>query len=91
MAIKTKVTSVTATAAAISSTDTDITLENDCIIRNMDAAKTLYIGAAGVTSANGFPVAPLASLELKLRNNEVLYGIGADAGPIAVRAFQTHA
>ena len=90
MAIKTKVTSVSTTAVALTNADTDITSKGWATLTN-NSAGTVYIGGATVTTSTVYPLkqnAVLANIEIK--NNEVIYGIAASAASEVV-AFQTQA
>jgi hypothetical protein len=49
-------------------------------IRNNDSTKTLYIGGSDVTTANGFPIDKLATLDFDLSAGEQFYMISSDAG-----------
>jgi hypothetical protein len=90
MAIKVKKTTVSTTAVAITSADTDITNKGFVTLKNNSADKTCYIGPAGVTTATGFALAAgvtLANIELK--NNETLFGICGAGDEAAIAALQT--
>ena len=91
MAIKVKKTTVSTTAVAITSADTDITSKGFVTLKNNSADKTCYIGPSNVTTSTGFALPAGASLSnIELKNNEVLYGIcgTGDEAPIAALQVQ---
>lgn len=49
-------------------------------IRNNDSTKTLYIGNADVTTANGLPVDKLTTLEFDLPPTATVYMISESSG-----------
>ena len=94
MAIKTKVTSVSTTAVALTNADTDITAKGELWVMNLEAAggASVWIGGADVTVANGFTLLPQQTHgPIELKNNETLYGITNAAGGATVRTMQTQA
>lgn len=56
-------------------------------IANTHATEILYLGASGVTVANGFPVGPGATAEITRAPEAALYGIRSGAD-IDVRKFE---
>lgn len=62
------------------------TLLHDCIkwaritIHNVDNTKSLYLGGAAVTTANGLPLLKQETIQLHMSPGESLYGISSDGG-----------
>ena len=45
------------------------------VISNPDASYTVYLGGSAVTSATGYPLAPLTSISIDAGPGEVLYAV----------------
>ena len=91
MAVKVKKTTVSTTAVAITSSDTDITSKSFVTLKN-NGTNACYIGASNVTATTGFALASgetLANVEIK--NNEVLYGIYGAGESAAIACLQVQA
>lgn len=54
--------------------------------RNLSTVNTVYLGGAGVTTANGYPLEP--GQELEIAYSGPLYAIAAVAGPTLVRVLE---
>ena len=76
MAISSAQVSVTTSATLLSSTDTDGISGSSLSLVNQ-GSQTVYLGASGVTTATGFPLAAGASWSADLAPGEALYGIVA--------------
>ena len=54
-----------------------------------DSNKSIYVGGSDVTVANGFHIHPTSFRELKIANNDVLWGVSNDAdGELHIYDFQ---
>lgn len=84
MAISASVVSVSTTATKLTASAT--TSSGSSVVVTPTAA--VFIGAAGVTAAAGFPVAAGATVALDLRSDENLYAITA-SGTASVNVLQT--
>ncbi len=65
----------------------DLEGRRDMIISN-NAGQTLYIGSAGVTMNNGFPIAVGEDINLPIGVSLFLYGVGSGAGSTDVRVIE---
>lgn len=74
MAVSAAVVSVGTSATLLTTTETDQLPRFTVALYNAGAA-TVYVGAAGVTTSTGFPLAAAGTLSLDLDRGEVLYGI----------------
>lgn len=60
------------------------TLLHDCTkwarvsIHNVDNTKSLYLGGAAVTTANGLPLLKQETMQLHMSPGETLYGVSTD-------------
>jgi len=77
--------SMTQAAAVIRLAPTSGHYRHSLVIRNLDAANTVYLGAFNVTSTNGFPLKAGETITLD-RNYATVYGICA-AGLTATVAY----
>jgi hypothetical protein len=86
MAISTEVVTVTTSATLVASA-AGATLEDTIpvTIRN-DSGGTIYIGGAGVTTANGLAVPTASAISLDLAPGDNLYGIAASS--LALQVFK---
>lgn len=68
----------------VSGTDHEVFTElvGQAVVFNTDATNTVYLGAAGVTAATGFPLAAGASLSLQAVDSETLWGITGGASVV---------
>lgn len=75
--------SITAEQNALSTTAEIVAaadqLRHSCTVKNLDAAIIIYVGPAGVTSANGMSVAAGASIMLKTTGP--VYAVAASGTP----------
>jgi len=74
MAVSAAVVSVGTSATLLTVTETDQLPRFTVALYNAGAA-TVYVGAAGVTTSTGFPLAAAGTLSIDLDRGEVLYGI----------------
>ena len=79
--------SMTQTAAVIMAAAAPAHYRYSITIRNLDAANTVYLGAASVTSATGFPLKPGESFTLD-RNDAAIYGICGSGLTATVAYFE---
>lgn len=49
-------------------------------IRNNDSTKTLYVGGASITTANGLPVDKLTTIDFDLPAGEQMYMVSTENG-----------
>ena len=56
-------------------------------VHNLDNTRSIWVGAADVSSTTGFPLFKLDSLELILNPNETLYAI-TDSGTVSLAYFK---
>ncbi len=77
-------TSVTTAATAIPAAA--LTFRRSILVTN-NGSVAVYLGTSSVTTANGTPLAPAASLSLELSAGVVLYGIVA-SGTADVRTLE---
>lgn len=69
---------------------TDNTTSSLSVLVKNTGASTVYLGTAGVTSANGFPWAAAdGPISFDLGSGEVLYGICASATSSTVAVLET--
>jgi predicted N-acetyltransferase YhbS len=81
MALGTKQVALSTTAAKIA----DARVEACTVkVKNKDASIVIYVGAIGVTSATGYPLAAGAEVTLELSKNSAdLYAVAASGTPSA--------
>lgn len=75
MAIESAQIAVSTTATELTNTAARISGDSTSILVQAPAGAVLYVGPAGVTTANGFPVPAGSSFSIDLEFGERLYGV----------------
>lgn len=88
MAVSAAQVSVTTTATALTTAETDSRSGESIAVTNTDASVAVYLGPAGVTSSTGYKLAAGASIGVDLDLGETLYGITA-SGTVVVGVLRT--
>ena len=59
----------------------------EMVISN-NAGTTLYLGSAGVTMNNGFPIAVGEDISIPIAGSLFLYGVGSGTGSVDIRVLE---
>ena len=77
MAVSAAAVSVGTTATLLSVTETDYVGGASFAVKVPSGGATVYVGASGVTTATGFPLAAGDTLQVDVDKGESLYGVVA--------------
>ena len=66
---------------------TDMQGRRELVIFN-NAGQTLYLGSAGVTMNNGFPIGVGQDITLPIAGSLFVYGIGSGTGSVDIRIME---
>ena len=87
MAVNSRAVSVGAAATRLDTEGETDSLAGSAVAVHNNGSSTIFVGAAGVTTATGFPLAAGTSMSCELYGNEAVYGIVA-SGTVEARVLE---